>query len=150
MQVLYIFFELSYCYCPCVSKLKMLLPPRYLQQDLIYLYHPCITAEVALIKKRQMYKRTMQTQIHTVISNPTYCLFIYLGSVHLIKFYDCWIDFIIIAILINHQNWPIYYNAMVKLAILMLLKGILLGLVWMFLKCWGTQLVEKGGESMID
>ena len=60
----------------------------------------------------------------TAISNPTYCFLICLGSVHLIKSYDCQVDFIITTITINHLDQPIYYNAIVKLVALILFKGI--------------------------
>ena len=61
---------------------------------------------------------------HTTVSNSINCLPIYLGLVHLIKFYDCRVNFIMTAITMIHLDWLIYYNAIVKLVALMLPKGI--------------------------
>ena len=59
-----------------------------------------------------------------VILNLTYFLPIYLGLVYFIKFYNYWINFIITKIIMNHLNWHVYYNTIVKLVALILLKGI--------------------------
>ena len=76
------------------------------------------------------YKRATQTYFSytnfypTTVSNPTYGLPICFGLVHLIKSYDCRVNFIMTAITMNHLDRPIYYNAIVKLVALMSLKGI--------------------------
>ena len=59
-----------------------------------------------------------------VVSNPTYCFLIYLGLIYLIKSHNCQINSIITAITINHLDQPIYYNTIIKLVTLILLKGI--------------------------
>lgn len=57
-QPFYMHFELNCHYCPCISKLKMLLPPRYLQKN-FNSYLPYIIAGAAFTKKGSVYKNTI-------------------------------------------------------------------------------------------
>ena len=59
IQAFYMLFKLSCRYCPRIFKLKMLLPPRYLQNDPIYSYLPHITARAASTRKERVYKNTI-------------------------------------------------------------------------------------------
>ena len=70
----------------------------------------------------------------TAISNLTNYFSICLGLIHFIKSYNYWINSIMTVITMKYLNQPIYYNAIVKLAVLMLLKGILFGLALISLK----------------
>ena len=76
------------------------------------------------------YKKATQTHFSytnfypTAVLNPTYCLPICLGSVYLIKSYNCWVNSIMTAITINYVDRPVYYNVIVKLVASMSLKGI--------------------------
>lgn len=60
----------------------------------------------------------------TTISNPIYYFVIYLNLVYFIKFYNNQVNFIIITIIIYYLDQPIYYNLIIKLVALMLLKDI--------------------------
>ena len=147
MQVLYTLFELSCWYCPRISKLKMLLPLYFLQVFPNWWYLSRITVGAGLQERDgctkiqyKCYKKATQTHFSytsfylIAVSNSTYCLPICLGLIHLIKSYNCWVNFIMIAITMNYLDGPIYYNVIVKLAIPMLPKGIPLGLVSILLK----------------
>ena len=58
------------------------------------------------------------------IKNLIYYFFIYFNLINLMKFYNCWINFIIILITINYLDWFIYYNLIIKLIVLILFKSI--------------------------